>query len=100
MGDGPAVPRARTHAHARAHTFKEEKSQQSECETSVEVALKQHLLPASIKQGLALRIRDMTEGQSWTHSSSACTLVIAEQEAQRGKEEEDTCNVQREGGRI
>lgn len=78
-GDEPAVPRART------RTFKRGKSQQSECVTSVGVALKQHLLSASIKPGLTLRIGDMAEGQSWTHSSCACTLVIAEQGAQRGK---------------
>lgn len=69
-----------THTCAHTRRFKEEKSQQSECGTSVGVALKQQLLSVSIKRGLAPRIRDMTEGQSWTHSSSACTLVIAEQE--------------------
>lgn len=74
-----------TRTHTHTSRFKEEKSQQSECETSVGVALKQQLLSVSIRRGLAPRIRDMTEGQSRTHSSSAGTLVIAEQEAQRGE---------------
>lgn len=33
----------------------------------------------------------MTKGQSWTHSSSACTRVIAEQGAQRGEWRKRTC---------
>lgn len=87
----------------RTHTrrFKGEKSQQSECETSVGVALKQQLLSVSIKRGLAPKDKRYDRGSeldSFIIRLHPCDSRAGGTEG--GIEEKDARDLQQEGENL